>query len=264
MVYGQMPTPEQEQKDAKYTFDTDLNIFRHIPNSFPWEFPRDDPRRYQVIGAFRGDGGVTYDPNTKLVTVINREAFDRSQISVQTVYALDENRGSYMSVTNPERLSAPIASTVSFAYGMPSDVLDTPYPEKLVLGFYEMLAAKEPTVPPRDFLTGQALIEFDNNNLSYFGFGNASGTMTNVDDVTVTQLSYAPETEQVGASTTVLGEEPRYQIKTSVAFEAQVGKTDTGRPQEDPIEWVLTMVNGKWKIDCRYVQPEQPGDTWCR
>ena len=264
MVYGQMPTTAEEAETTERLLDVDLNIFRHIPNSFLWEFPRDEPRRYQVIGSFRGDGGITYDPKTKNVTVINREGFDRSQLSVQAVYALDENRGSYMSVTNPEQLSVPIVSTVSFAYGMPLDILDTPFPEKLVLGFYEMLAAKEPAVLPRDFLTGKALIEFDRDNLAYFGFGNVTGTMKNVDEMTVTQLSYAPETEQVGASTTVLGEEPRYQIKTSVAFEAQVGKTDTGRPQEDPIEWVLTMVNGKWKIDCRYVQPEQPGDTWCR
>jgi hypothetical protein len=248
MVYGQMPTPEQEQRDTEFTFDTDLNIFRNIPNSFPWEFPRDDPRRYQVIGTFRGDGGVAFDSKTKTVTVINREDFDRSQLSVQTVYALDENRGTYMSVTNPEQLSAPIASTVSFAYGMPSDVLDTPYPEKLVLGFYEMLAAKEPMVPPRDFLTGQALIEFDNNNLSYFGFGNASGTMTSVDAVTVTQLSYAPQTEQIGASTTVLGEEPNFQT-ASVAFQAEVGKTDTSTPT--PIVWAITVVNGKWKMNQR-------------
>jgi hypothetical protein len=227
---------------------TDLNIFRHIPNSFRWEFPRDDPRRYQVIGTFRGDGGVTYDPTTKTVTVINREDFDRSQLSVQTVYALDENRGTYMSLTNPEQLSAPIASTVSFAHGMPPDVLDTPYPEKLVLGFYEMLPAKEPTVPPRDFLTGQALIEFDNNNLSYFGFVNASGTMKDVDKVTVTQLSYAPLTEQFGASTTVLGEEPNFQA-ASVSFQAQVAKTGTSTPA--PIVWATTVVNGRWKINQR-------------
>lgn len=230
------------------TSRTNLNIFRHIPNSFPWEFPRDDPRRYQVIGTFRGDGGVTYNPTTKHVTVIDREDFDRSQLSVQTVYALDENRGTYMSVTNPEQLKAPIASTVSFSHGMPPDVLDTPYPEKLILGFYEMLAAQEPRVPPRHFLTGQALIEFDNNNLSYFGFGNASGTMKSVDNVTVTQLSYYPQTELIGASTTVLGEEPNRQT-ASIAFQAQVGKTSTSTPA--PIVWDITVVNGKWKINQR-------------
>jgi hypothetical protein len=248
MVYGQMPTPEQEQRNTEFTFDTDLYIFREIPNSFPWEFPRDDPRRYQVIGAFRGDGGVTYDPKTRHVTVINRQDFDRSQLSAQYVYALDENRGTYMSVTNPEVLSAPVSSVVTFAYGMPSDVLNTPYPEKLVLGFYEMLAAKEPAVLPRDFLTGQALIEFDRNNLSYFGFGSMSGKMTDVNEVTVTQLSYAPETEQIGASATVLGEEPNFQT-ASVAFQAEVGKNDTSTPA--PIVWAITMVNGKWRIDRR-------------
>ena len=111
-----------------------------------------------------------------------------------------------------------------------------------------MLATDQPTVSLRDFLTGQALIEFDNNNLSYFGFGNASGTMTSVDEVTVTQLSYAPQTEQIGASTTVLGEEPNFQT-ASVAFQADVGKTDTSTPA--PIVWAITVVNGKWKINQR-------------
>ena len=245
MVYGQIPSLEE----AGGTTVADLNIFRQIPNSFAWEFPRDEPRRYQVIGAFRGDGGVAFDPNNKNVTVINREDYDRSELTVQNVYALDQNRGTYMSVTDPQVLSPPISSEVTFAYGMPPDVLETPYPEKLVVGFYEMLAEKDPTVPPRDFLTGQALIEFDNNNLEYFGFSGASGNWNDVKEVTITRLGYAPDTEQINPAVTYLGAEPRLQA-ASVAFEAKVGRIDTGT--STPIVWVTTVVNGKWKIDHRF------------
>ena len=248
LVYGQIPSVEE----AGGTTDTDLNIFRHIPNSFDWELPRDAPRRYRVIGAFRGDGGVSIDLSTKKVTVINREDYDRSEISVQTVYALDENRGTYMSAADPLQLGAPISSEVTFAYGMPPDVSNTPYPEKLVLGFYEMLTEKEPTVPSRDFLTGEALIQYDNNNLDYFGFGEVPGTWSDVESVTVTWLGYAPDTEQIDPTVTYMGLEPGLQT-ASVAFVARVSNTNTGTPE--PIWWITKVINGKWKIDRRFEPP---------
>ena len=244
MVYGQVPASEE----AGGTINTDLNIFRHIPNSFAWELPRDKPRRYQVIGAFRGDGGVTFDPDTKNVTVLNREDYDRSQIAVRSVYAIDNNRGTYMSVADPLQLSAPISSEVIFASGMPSDVLETPYPEKLVLGFYETLPVEDPTVHPRAFLTGEALIQYDSNNLTYFGFGDVSGNWSDVEEMTVTQLSYAPDTERIDPSVTYMGTDPRLQT-VGVAFVARVGRTNTSTPE--PIQWVTTVVNGKWRIDHR-------------
>jgi hypothetical protein len=241
-VYGQIPSKEE----AGGNTDTDLNIFRQVPNSFVWELPRDEPRRYRVIGAFRGDGGVSYDASTKRVTAINREDYDRSEIAVRSVYALDENRGTYMSAADPNQLSAPISSEVTFAYGMPPDILYTPYPEKLVLGFYEMLPEKDPAIPPREFLTGEALIKYNENNLDYFGFAGATGTWSDVKEVTVTQLSYAPETGAIDPSVTYMGTEPLLQT-ASAAFVARVGGTKTGSP--GPIEWVLTVVNGQWKID---------------
>ena len=245
LVYGQIPSPPE----AGGPTDVDLNIFREIRNSFEWEFPRDEPRRYQVIGAFRGDGGVAFDEATKNVKVISREDYDRSELTVQHVYALDKNRGTYMSVNDPQVLSPPISSEVTFAYGMPPDILDTPYPEKLVVGFYEMLAAKDQTVPPQDFLTGQARIEFDNNNLEYFGFGGVSGNWNDVKEVTITRLGYAPDTGEINPAVTYLGAEPRLQA-ASVAFEAEVGRIDTGT--STPIVWVTTVVDGKWKIDHRF------------
>lgn len=240
-VYGEVRVPNE----FGGKLSTDLTIFRHVPNTLPWEPPKDDPRRYQVIGSFRGDGGIEFNRDDRTVTVRNRAGYDRSQLAVETVYALDEGRGTYMSATNPEQLGAPISSQVIFAFGMPENILDTPYPEKLVLGFYKMLAEKQPLVDPREFLTGQALVMYDQNRLDYFGLGNTADDVT---DVKIVQLSYVPEVEEFDAAKTVLGEEPRF-LTVSVAFEAQVGKTTTRTPA--PIQWVTTMVNGKWKIDRR-------------
>jgi hypothetical protein len=240
------PVPEVFITGTAGTTKTDLTIFRHVPNSLPWEFPRDEPRRYQVIGSFRGDGGVKYDAASKTVTVLNRGGYDRSQLAVQAVYSLDEARGTFMSAADPKQLGAPASSQVVFTFGMPSDILDTPYPEKLVLGFYQTLAQKQSsTIKPEDFLTGQALIEYSRGNLLYFGFPDVSGDVT---QVKVTQLSYAPQTEAFDASVTVLGQQPRL-LTVSVSFESQVGASAAQTPR--PIQWVTTVVNGKWKIDHR-------------
>jgi hypothetical protein len=243
-VYGKAPI----SKEVGTPITTDLTIFRHVPNSFEWEYPRDEPRRYQVIGSFRGDGGVVFSREEKTVTVRNRAGYDRSQLAVETVYALDETRGTYMSRTDPQQLDAPLSSQVIFTFGMPPDILETPYPEKLVVGFYKTLAQKNSDIEPKDFLTGQALIEYERDNLAYFGFDGVSGKVADVKDVTITELTYAPEFERIDPAITVLGEEPRLLV-VSIDFEAQVGGRSTQTTQ--PIQWVTTVVNGKWKIDRR-------------
>jgi hypothetical protein len=240
------PTRELLVWGTLHDLPIELTIFRHIPNTLPWEPPRDEPRRYQVIGFFRGDAGVAYDRNTKRVTVHNRAGYERSQLAVQTVYALDEVRGTYMSPVDPEQLGAPVSSQVMFAFGVPDNLFHTPYPEKIVLGFYEMLEEADPRYPPRDFLTGQALVEFDRNNLAYFGLGHA--TPGNVQNVQVKTLGYVPEIEEFNPLVNVLGEQPRA-IVVSVDLEARVGEVPVGT--DTPIQWVVTLVNGQWKIDHR-------------
>ncbi|PWH14335.1 MAG: hypothetical protein DDG58_12765 [Ardenticatenia bacterium] len=235
MVYGQSGG-----------LNTDLTIFRHVRNSLEWEPPRDVPPRYQVVGAFRGDGGVRFDPATKQVTVIDRY-LERSQLAVEFVYKLDEERGSYMSRADPMRLNPPISQRVTFAFGMPPDILDTPYPEKLVLGFYEMLGTSSPRVNPRAFLTGQALLEYDRGNFSYFGLRAAPGTIT---DLRVTSLQYYPEVEARDVLQSSLGEQPRFML-VSLTLEGWKGYTFTPARVEEPIEWLTTWVEGKWKIDRR-------------
>jgi hypothetical protein len=238
---------EPEDKPAKEMLiygsgGADLTIFRHVPNSLEWEPPRDAPPRYQVIGAFHGDGGVRYNPATRRVTVVNRSQ-DRSQLAVESVYALDEARSTYMSVYDPKQLVPPLSQRVTFAFGMPDDILDTQYPEKIVLGFYEMLGQTSPTISPDKFLTGQALIEYNKRNLDFFGFHGATGDLS---DVKVTKLEYTTEVEQFEPTTTVLGEQPRFLI-VGVAFDAWRGNQFIRAAE--PIKLVTILVNGKWRID---------------
>ncbi|MCS7261161.1 MAG: hypothetical protein NZ765_10330, partial [Anaerolineae bacterium] len=219
-------------------------IFRHVRNTFEWEPPRDLPPRYQVIGAFRGDGGVQFDPVSKRVTVTNRY-LERSQLAIQAVYALDEDQGSYMSRTDPTQLQPPISQRVTFAFGMPPDILDTPYPEKLVLGFYEMLGRPSPPIQPREFLTGQALLEYAQNNFAYFGLSAAPDVTV---DLRVIGLQYYPELETRDVLQSSLGEQPRFML---VSLNLEERREYFSTRVEQPIEWLTTWVNGRWKIDRR-------------
>ena len=236
---------------------TDLTIFRHVRNSFEWEPPRDDQPRYQVVGAFRGNGGINLDVKARRVTVINR-AQDRSQLAVEAVYALDETRATFMSASDPKQLNSPMSQRVTFAFGMPDDILDTQYPEKIVLGFYEMLGQSRPVVPPRDFLTGQALTEYERGNMAYFGFGGSDG---DVSDLRVTELQYAPDGESQEPTGSTMGQppgadgglpQPRHLI-VNLTFDSWKGAAFVRTPQ--PIKWITTVVNGKWRID-RHPTPE--------
>jgi hypothetical protein len=228
---------------------TNLTIFRHIPNSLPWEYPRDEPRRYQPIGYFRGDGGISYSDQTHKVTVIER-VYDRSQLAIETIYSLDKKRDTYMSPSNPNELSAPVSSKVTFAFGMPDDILDSPYPEKIVLGFYETMMQSTQEISPAEFLTGEALIFYseipkDPATWSYFGVDGVTPG-DKVTDLKVTELKYSPEVESFDPSITILGEDPQYMI-VSVKFDAFVG----GRffRTEEPVVWITKLVNGKWRIE---------------
>jgi hypothetical protein len=239
------PVPELLVYGKVGGVDKDLNIFRYIPNSLPWESPRDAPRAYKVIGSFYSGGRVTFDPSNNTVTVLNLEVYERSELAVKTVYALDETRGTYMSSTNPEQLGAPVSSEVIFANGVPSDILNSPFGEKLVLGFYTTLAQGAPPEKIREFLTGQALIEYDRGNLAYFGLDTTTGDVTGIK---ITELSYAPIVEQFEPNVTPLGVEPQF-LTVSVAFEYTTGRTEGRTPS--PIGWVTMVVNGQWKIDRR-------------
>ena len=96
-----------------------LTIFKFQQNTVDSATPADDPRRYIVIGAFISSGGVSYDPATKLVTVRDRNGFERSQLAVENVYALhgEADNQTYMSQPGAKDLAAPIESTINFEFG---------------------------------------------------------------------------------------------------------------------------------------------------
>jgi hypothetical protein len=195
-----------------------LTIFKFQENTQPWEMPRDDPPRYQVLGAFEGSGGVMFDSQTKEVTVYDRGPFERSQLAIKNVYALRGSAGqeTYMADVGAPTLAAPIKSTIDFVFGAPSDILYSEFPEKIVLAFYESFddeRTEKINVDSREFLAKDRPADqnFDSTNVGYF-FGQDSGLQVNaadVHDLTVTKLEYFPMVEEVTSISTQQGQLPQ-------------------------------------------------------
>lgn len=249
--------------------DSTMSMFRFVQNSEPWDFPRDAPARYQAIGFFRGSGGVSFDAQTKNVTVIDRDGYERSQLAVRSIYQLQSNN-TYWDTFDPlvlsAELAAPIISTVDFFEHPPADIYNTPFPEKIVLGFYaatcgsqdNTLCLNRDTTSSwnyQDFLAGDALNEAQRNNPGYFGLPNFS-----VANLSVTNVSYFPSLETDpdllvtgGGRDVVTGEQGQLNL-VDITFSAN-GLVDTLRYQ-------MQLVNGQWKIVRRLpIEAPSPVET---
>jgi hypothetical protein len=233
-----------------------LAFFRFRENSAPWDFPRDTPPRYQPIGYFQGSGGVTFDSDTKQVTVIDRDEYDRSQLALRSIYALQGD--SYWAQvsdlgTDPASvaLAAPIISTVDFFEEPPTDILDTEYPEKIVLGFYaatcgdvdDSLCIQSDTQEweVNSFLTGEALSEYEAGRPGYFGLPSFAGNQ----DVSVSILRYYPQVELETSEPLVTGPQPQ-------ANRVDITFTEGGGPPQTA-SYEMKLVEGQWKIARRLV-----------
>lgn len=238
-----------------------LTIFTFQQNTRPWDTPTNTPPRYQVIGAFMGDGGVAYNQETKLVTVLDTSPLGRSQLAVRSVYQLHGPVGdqTYMSLTDPTKLAAPIESTIDFAFGPPEDIYKTEYPEQIVLAFYQSLDQDMENVvdwDSREFLapvgttppSGDALQNFDANNFAYFFFTELDKNiqLSDIYDLSIVQLQYFPKVETTPSERTIEGENP---VKGRVDIQI-VGGDQTKIP-DHLLSFEMVFLNGEWKINRR-------------
>lgn len=202
----------------------ELTVFRFRQNSEPWDIPQDTPARYQAIGFFRGSGSVSINLNQGTnvfgqVTVIDRNGFERSQLAIRSVYELVTGPDGNQTYLNPipplggvggPQLAAPTLSTIDFYPTPPDELFSTPFPEKLVLGFYaatcgsgdgtlcnanttssSLLWRPDADTSLSSFLTGDALAAFNSSNPAYFGLPAFDGNS----GISVAQLRYYPQTE---------------------------------------------------------------------
>ena len=249
---GETNLPEMVVRDSRQ-----LSAFRFRENSEPWDFPRDDPPRYEPIGFFFGTGGVALDEATKEVTVIDRDKFNRSQLAMRSIYAINPVSNSYWDDLDPTVLAAPTMSTVDFFSSPPQDVPNSPYPEKIVLAFYaSTCATPDKTLcqhaavewKPQQFLAenGVAWNEFSNSGggAGYFGLKSFDGTQ----NLVVSDIRYYPTLESLNTRNVVTGAEPQENI-VDITFKAN------GASFEETRSYKMEMVAGQWKIAERVPSP---------
>ncbi len=219
-----------ERKELLFKTANELVFFRL--NRAPGGPPTDDPPLYRCIGFFRSDGGVSFDPETLRVTVTSRAGFERSQLVTRHYY---EPEADGYFITNTTTLVSPFVSAVDFPEGIPSDILDTPYPEKIVLAFYKTFGKEDAKPAILEYLSAQAAKEFMAGTLRYgspFPLGELKFAV-------VKELSYYP-TEDASQSAVVI---------VKVVFHKATGE----KSPLTEVRWTLVRVQNQWKMD--YPQP---------
>lgn len=249
-----------------------LAVFRYAQNSRPWENPTDRFPRYELIGFFTGNGGVEFQYNranrgeSKVVVRDYGGDLARSQMVVENVYTLQAN-GTFFSSppqaasASAPTLGAPVQSTVNFAFGTPQDLLNTEYPEKIVLALLQSLddtAADEATRPWQieDLLAPDSEIAAQYRSgglLPYLGLESG----TTIERISVTALRYYPRVEELAAqqdaqlTNTEFRPTPttsRVEVSFAVLKE-QGGLFGSETQMQIPnLVFEVVLYNGQWKI----------------
>lgn len=152
------------------------------------------------------------------------------------------------------QVAAPILSTIDFFPSPPGEILNTPFPEKIVLAFYTAACGGQDDTlclnfannlgwQARDFLTGDALSAFEAGNSAYFGLSSFNANQ----NILVTQLRYHPglETdsdllETGGGRDVVTGEQAQFNL-VDISFAANGAPLVMRR-------YEMTLIQGRWKI----------------
>jgi hypothetical protein len=221
-----------------------MGIFRYDPANkgliAPPDMPSDNPPRYVPIGFFTGNGGVSINDTTKDVTVVQRNSDARSQLSVRSIYALDPDTRTYWAGFNAQTLAAPIMQTVDFFSDPPDDIVNTTYPENIVLAFYASTCAGQdkslclhykPGLVPAQFQYPGA--DASNAFADYFGLSS----LNSVHNLEVKRLEY------ISADKSTCAEE---------LSEVQIEFTESGSSIVKNIGYCMKQNwDGQWKIYAR-------------
>jgi hypothetical protein len=192
--------------------------------------PTDNPPLYRCVGFFRSDR-VTFDPTSLQVVVTSFAGFERSQLVTKRYFKPDNsiNADGYFAAGTTTLLN-PYDYEVDFREPVTEKVLDTPYPEKILLAFYKSLGQSDAKPTATEYLSSQAAGEFKAGRLR-------TGSPFGVDQVrraTVKRISYFP-TQDTDTTARVIAE---------VVFASRAGQ------QSNPVEvtWVLQRTDNRWRL----------------
>ncbi|MGQ9585117.1 MAG: hypothetical protein ACUVXG_06915 [Anaerolineae bacterium] len=215
-----------------------LSVFRWFDHTQDCMYPAPGNLGYQVLGTFRGSGGIRKAPGGRVV-VMDRAFFERSQLAIKRVYSPNPDPAADGSYYCGNRLCSPVES-IDFAVGQPITVTQAYYPEKAVLSFY--LALGVDNTRAASYLSSEAAKRYDFAKES-FGVQAAPGQFT---EVRVKEVRYSPNVE---------GE------RLHQPQEVTVGVASVrANGQEDPVNFVTWRVIGvprkgalpyncEWRLD---------------
>jgi hypothetical protein len=180
--------------------------------------PSEGRQGYECLGFFHGSGGITFDGSK---VIVKERTQDRSQLSQKKVYKVKE--GSYFQPGGRD-LWPPVETSIEFTFGVPEDVAQSPYPEKVVLAFYLALGQNDPLA--QTYLSEDGGLK-DKMGADSFGTA-ASGDQ--IQKVLVKRIIYTPNREKEEkhepvtiavsvASVTSAGEDPPYDVTWEVIWE---------------------------------------------
>ncbi len=214
-------------KELVFATDLELAFFR--VNAGIVNQPLDNPPLYRCIGFFRSDGGVSFDPSIGLtVTVTSRAGYERSQL-VTRYYYKPEADGYF--ITGTTTLVSAFSSAVDFPEGIPTAILDTPYPEKIVLAFYKTFGKSDAKPTILEYLTTQAANEFMQGRLKY----GSPFPLDLLRFAVVKELSYYPTQDDSQATT----------VTVKVIFHSTSGQ----KSSLTEVRWTLIRDQTRWKMD---------------
>jgi hypothetical protein len=221
-----MPESGTARKELALSTGNDLAIFQANGNVV--NLPSDDPPLYRCIGFFRSDGGVVLDPESRQVTVTSLAGYERSQLVTRYYYAPVAD--GYF-VTGTTTLVSPFGSAVDFPEGVPATILDTPYPEKIVLAFYKTFGKTDVKPTILEYLTTRATNEMSAGRLKY----GSPYPLDQISYAAVKELGYYPT--QDNSQTTV--------VTVKVVFASKTGQ----KSALTEVRWQLERQENRWKMD---------------
>jgi len=221
----------------------------------PSKPPPPNSQWYQCIGLFEGTVEVQAQANQ--VTVIDRMN-DRSQLARVNVYKPVAGAGGYL--YGGQDLVPPISSCVDFAFGLPPDVAQSPYPEKIVLAFHKQFQSAESSYGAA-YLTESAREERDSDP-AWRLFTVGRGLV--VERVCLKRLRYGSELEaEILSFMPPLGDQATPETPTPITTQVETWAEYhiAGQPVEATrIRWELVKQDNRWRIQ-HILATESPYET---
>jgi hypothetical protein len=198
---------------------------------------------YQCMGLFEGTVEVQLEVNK--VTVRDR-INDRSQLARVNTYKPTAGMDGYL--YGGQDLVPPVSSCLDFAFGLPADVTQSPFPEKIVMAFHQQFGSQESDYGAI-YLTEDAK-SARQTDPDWVLFDQRQPV---VRDVCITQLRYGHELEteiksfDASVQSQEAGQKP-VPIMTQVETRAEyyiVGQT----PRTTTVVWELVKTDDVWQIN---------------